>query len=226
MDRSIVETDPHAVIEGMLIGACARRRAPRASSTSARSTRWRCERLQQRASTRRASGACSGKDILGTGIDVRHHDPPRRRRLRLRRVHGAHGLDGGPRRRAARQVRPHRRVRLPRPADRAQQRRDLGQRPAIVAQRAPSGSPRSAPATCRESRGAARSGTKVFSLVGNIRNTGLVEVPMGITLREIVFDIGGGIPERPDVQGGADRRPLGRLPARVACSTCRWTSTR
>ena len=38
-------------------------------------------------------------------------------------------------------------------------------------------------------------GTKVFSLVGKIENTGLVEVPMGITLREIVYGIGGGIPE-------------------------------
>jgi NADH:ubiquinone oxidoreductase subunit F (NADH-binding) len=37
-------------------------------------------------------------------------------------------------------------------------------------------------------------GTKIFSLVGKITNTGLVEVPMGITLREIVYDIGGGIP--------------------------------
>ena len=37
-------------------------------------------------------------------------------------------------------------------------------------------------------------GTKVFSLVGKVKNTGLVEVPMGITLREIVFEIGGGIP--------------------------------
>jgi len=37
-------------------------------------------------------------------------------------------------------------------------------------------------------------GTKIFSLVGKINNTGLVEVPMGITLREIVYDIGGGIP--------------------------------
>jgi len=37
-------------------------------------------------------------------------------------------------------------------------------------------------------------GTKVFALAGAIRNTGLVEVPMGITLREIVYDIGGGIP--------------------------------
>lgn len=38
-------------------------------------------------------------------------------------------------------------------------------------------------------------GTKVFALAGRIRNTGLVEVPMGITLREIVFEIGGGIPD-------------------------------
>jgi NADH:ubiquinone oxidoreductase subunit F (NADH-binding)/Pyruvate/2-oxoacid:ferredoxin oxidoreductase delta subunit len=38
-------------------------------------------------------------------------------------------------------------------------------------------------------------GTKIFSLVGKINNTGLVEVPMGITLRQIVYDIGGGIPE-------------------------------
>ncbi len=37
-------------------------------------------------------------------------------------------------------------------------------------------------------------GTKVFSLAGNINNAGLVEVPMGITLREIIYDIGGGIP--------------------------------
>jgi len=37
-------------------------------------------------------------------------------------------------------------------------------------------------------------GTKTFCLVGRIENTGLIEVPMGITLREIVYDIGGGIP--------------------------------
>lgn len=38
------------------------------------------------------------------------------------------------------------------------------------------------------------SGTKIFSLVGKVNNTGLIEVPMGVTIREIVFDIGGGIP--------------------------------
>jgi NADH:ubiquinone oxidoreductase subunit F (NADH-binding)/(2Fe-2S) ferredoxin len=38
-------------------------------------------------------------------------------------------------------------------------------------------------------------GTKIFSLVGKINNTGLIEVPMGMTLREIVYEIGGGIPD-------------------------------
>ncbi len=37
-------------------------------------------------------------------------------------------------------------------------------------------------------------GTKIFSLVGKVNNTGLVEIPMGVTLREIIYDIGGGIP--------------------------------
>ena len=38
-------------------------------------------------------------------------------------------------------------------------------------------------------------GTKIFSLVGKVKNTGLVEVPMGITIEEIVFDIGCGTPD-------------------------------
>jgi bidirectional [NiFe] hydrogenase diaphorase subunit len=38
-------------------------------------------------------------------------------------------------------------------------------------------------------------GTKIFALAGKVKTTGLIEVPMGITLREIVYDIGGGIPD-------------------------------
>jgi NADH:ubiquinone oxidoreductase subunit F (NADH-binding)/(2Fe-2S) ferredoxin/ferredoxin len=44
--------------------------------------------------------------------------------------------------------------------------------------------------------GRGSSGTKVFSLVGKIKNTGLVEVPIGTTLRRIVFDVGGGVPKK------------------------------
>ena len=54
-------------------------------------------------------------------------------------------------------------------------------------------------------------GTKVFALAGKIVNTGLVEIPMGTPLRDIVFDIGGGIPGGQAVQGGSDRRPFRRL---------------
>ena len=60
--------------------------------------------------------------------------------------------------------------------------------------RRPSGSPAIGTGDVSKSPWGGSSGTKVFSLVGNVRNSGLVEVPMGITLREIVFDIGGGIP--------------------------------
>ncbi len=38
-------------------------------------------------------------------------------------------------------------------------------------------------------------GTKVFALAGRVKNTGLIEVPMGMTIREIIYDIGGGIPD-------------------------------
>ena len=58
-------------------------------------------------------------------------------------------------------------------------------------------------------------GTKVFALAGKIVNTGLIEVPMGTTLREIVFDIGGGIPDGKQIQGGADRRTFRRLHPRA-----------
>lgn len=45
-------------------------------------------------------------------------------------------------------------------------------------------------------------GTKTFALTGEVNNTGLIEVPMGTTLREIVFDIGGGI------RGGKNSKPF------------------
>ncbi|MBI5308404.1 MAG: SLBB domain-containing protein [Planctomycetes bacterium] len=52
-------------------------------------------------------------------------------------------------------------------------------------------------------------GTKIFALAGNVKNTGLVEVPMGTTLREIVFDIGGGIPGRKQFKAAQMGGPSG-----------------
>ncbi len=52
-------------------------------------------------------------------------------------------------------------------------------------------------------------GTKVFALAGNIRNTGLIEVPMGIPLRTIIFDIGGGTPEGTEFKAAQTGGPSG-----------------
>jgi NADH:ubiquinone oxidoreductase subunit F (NADH-binding)/(2Fe-2S) ferredoxin/ferredoxin len=52
-------------------------------------------------------------------------------------------------------------------------------------------------------------GTKIFSLVGKINNTGLVEVPMGITLREIIYDIGGGIKDNKKIKAVQTGGPSG-----------------
>jgi len=52
-------------------------------------------------------------------------------------------------------------------------------------------------------------GTKIFSLVGKVKNTGLVEVPMGVTLKDIIFDIGGGILEDKDFKAVQTGGPSG-----------------
>jgi bidirectional [NiFe] hydrogenase diaphorase subunit len=52
-------------------------------------------------------------------------------------------------------------------------------------------------------------GTKVFALAGRIRNTGLIEVPMGMPLREIIFDIGGGIPDGGEFKAAQTGGPSG-----------------
>ncbi|MCX7044963.1 MAG: NADH-quinone oxidoreductase subunit NuoF [Candidatus Sumerlaeota bacterium] len=52
-------------------------------------------------------------------------------------------------------------------------------------------------------------GTKIFSLVGKVNNTGLVEVPMGATLRQVVFDIGGGVKNNKKFKGVQTGGPSG-----------------
>ncbi|MBU2644141.1 NADH-quinone oxidoreductase subunit NuoF [bacterium] len=52
-------------------------------------------------------------------------------------------------------------------------------------------------------------GTKIFALVGKINNTGLVEVPMGTTLREIIYEIGGGIPNKREFKAVQTGGPSG-----------------
>jgi len=58
-------------------------------------------------------------------------------------------------------------------------------------------------------------GTKVFALAGKVVNTGLIEVPMGTTLREIIYDIGGGIPDNKEFKAVQTGGPSGGcLPAK------------
>jgi NADH:ubiquinone oxidoreductase subunit F (NADH-binding) len=52
-------------------------------------------------------------------------------------------------------------------------------------------------------------GTKVFALTGQLTNTGLIEVPMGITLREIVYEIGGGVPGKAEFKAAQTGGPSG-----------------
>ena len=60
-------------------------------------------------------------------------------------------------------------------------------------------------------------GTKIFSLVGKINNTGLVESPMGTPLRKIIYELGGGIP------GGKNLKPSRPVVLRVAvCPKVTW----
>ncbi|MBN1305985.1 MAG: NADH-quinone oxidoreductase subunit NuoF [Anaerolineales bacterium] len=62
-------------------------------------------------------------------------------------------------------------------------------------------------------------GTAVFALTGNIKNTGLIEVPMGITLREIIYEIGGGIPKKKKFKAVQTGGPLGGCLPETALDT-------
>jgi NADP-reducing hydrogenase subunit HndC len=183
MDRSIVESDPHAVIEGMLIGARAigvkegfvyiRSEYPLAIS-----------RLEIAIEQAREYGLL-GKDILGKGFDFN---------LEIKQGAGAfvcgeetsliHSIEG---------ISPEPSQRPPFPAESGL----WGQPTNINNVETWANVPRIIirGADWFAGIGTEKSkGTKVFSLVGKINNTGLVEVPMGITLKEIIFDIGGGVP--------------------------------
>ena len=184
MDRSIIESDPHSVLEGMIIGA-------RAIGASHGHVYIRNEyplalkRLSLAIEQAREYGLL-GKDILGAGFDFD---------ISVQRGAGAFvcgeetsllsSLQGLP---------PEPRVRPPFPVESGIRGEPTNinnvETWATVAEIISRGADWFAGIGTETSKG-----TKVFSLVGKVRNTGLVEVPMGITVREIVFDIGGGIPD-------------------------------
>jgi len=183
MDRSVLEADPHAVIEGMIIGARAVG-AARGFLYIRNEYPLALARVGHALEQARAYGLL-GPDILGTGFD-----------LDLEVVRGAGAFVSGEETALLASIeggRAYPRQRPPYPAERG-----LWGRPTVINNVETWAN---VPAIIRRGSAwfaglgtATSKGTKIFSLVGKIANTGLVEVPMGITLREIVYGIGGGIP--------------------------------
>jgi len=192
MDRSIVEADPHSVIEGMIIGGYAidsnsgyiymRKEYPLAM-----------KRLEIAIEQARKKGLL-GKDIFGSGFDFD---------IVIHRGAGAFvcgessalmasmaGNAGEPRAKYVRSV-----------------ERGFRDKPTVlnnvetwaniplIIEKGASWFGAIGTGDVSDSPWNGSSGTKVFSLVGDVTNIGLVEVPMGITLREIIYNIGGGIPD-------------------------------
>ena len=182
MDRSIMEGDPHRMLEGMMIAGIAtgshegyiyvRAEYPMAVS-----------RLENAIKQARKIGLL-GSNILGSGFDFDFH---------INKGAGAFVCGEGSALTASIEgKRGMPRVKPPRTVEKG-----LFEKPTVLnnvetyanvpkiitkgAKWYKSIGPESSP------------GTKAFALTGNIQNTGLIEVPMGTTLREIIFDIGGGM---------------------------------
>ncbi len=184
MDRSIVESDPFAVLEGMTIGARAigaqtgfvyiRAEYPLA-----------VERLQKAIETAREYGLL-GDGIFGTDFSFD---------VRLNMGAGAFVCGEETSLIASLEGRmPEPRVRPPYPAECGYHGKPTNINNVETWANVPHIVRRGAQWFSGIGTQTSR-GTKVFSLVGKVNNTGLVEVPMGITLREIVFEIGGGVPK-------------------------------
>ncbi len=182
MDRSLIEGNPHSVIEGMIIGAYAmgatagyvyiRREYPLALQTLTTALRQAREY------------GFLGRDILGSGFSFD---------IGINRGGGAFVCGES----SALMASMEGKVGEPRPKYVHMSEKGLWGRPTclnnvetwanvpLIINRG---------ADWYASIGTEKSkGTKIFSLVGKVNNTGLIEVPMGITLREVIFEIGGGI---------------------------------
>ena len=198
MDRSVLESDPHSVLEGMAIAA-------RAVGASFGYIYIRAEyplaiaRLEKALSDARAYGLL-GQNILGTdfSFDIE---------LRL----GAGAFVCGEETALLTSIEGNRgmpKTRPPYPASKG-----VWEKPTVINNVETFAN---VPVILHKGaewyKGigmAGSSGTKVFALTGKVKNSGLVEVPMGVTLREIVYDIGGGIFKDIPIKGVQTGGPSG-----------------
>ena len=206
MDRSIIETDPHSVIEGMLIGAYAvgsnegyiyiRKEYPLAM-----------ERLKIAINQAREYGLL-GKNILNSGFEFDIH---------IHRGAGAfvcgestaliQSISGRPGEPYPSYVYPTEVGFRGKPT--VVNNVETWASIPVIIQKGAEWFASIGTGDVTDNPWNGSSGTKVFSLVGDICNTGLVEVPMGITLREIIEDIGGGIPNNREFKAVQTGGPSG-----------------
>ncbi len=185
MDRSILEADPHVILEGMIIAARAIN-SPQGYIYCRTEYPLAIHRLTLAISQARDYGLL-GKDILGSGFD-----------FDVDIYQGAGAFVCGEETALMRSIEGKRGMPRPRPPFPA--KHGLWNKPTVlnnvetlanVPRIILNGSDWFSRVGTVTSKG-----TKVFALSGDINNIGLVEVPMGITLRKMIYDIGGGIPNR------------------------------
>ncbi|GHV84517.1 NADH dehydrogenase [Spirochaetia bacterium] len=200
MDRSTIEGDPHSVIEGMItagkaIGAHQGFVYIRAEYPLA------IERLKIALKQAEDYGLL-GKNILGSGFDFDIE-------IRL----GAGAFVCGEETALIKSVEGNRGMPVPKPPFPAN--KGLWQQPTII-----NNVETLANIPVITAKGGAwlaklgtekSKGTKVFALTGKVKNSGLVEVPMGTTLREIIFEIGGGIKDGKKFKGVQTGGPSGGI---------------
>ncbi|MDR0759377.1 MAG: NADH-quinone oxidoreductase subunit NuoF [Treponema sp.] len=200
MDRSTIEGDPHSIIEGMItagkaIGAHLGYVYIRAEYPLA------IDRLRIALDQARGYGLL-GTNILGSGFDFDIE-------IRL----GAGAFVCGEETALIKSVEGNRGMPVPKPPFPAN--KGLWQRPTII-----NNVETLANVPVITAKGGAwlarigtekSKGTKVFALTGKVKNSGLVEVPMGTTLREIIFEIGGGIKDKKKFKGVQTGGPSGGI---------------
>jgi NADH:ubiquinone oxidoreductase subunit F (NADH-binding)/(2Fe-2S) ferredoxin/NAD-dependent dihydropyrimidine dehydrogenase PreA subunit len=185
MDRSILEADPHVLLEGMIIAA----RAINAHQgyIYCRSEYPLAVNRLEIAIKQAEDYGLLGQDILGSGFD-----------FKIEIYQGAGAFVCGEETALMRSIEGKRGMPRPRPPFPAEQ--GLWEKPTIlnnvetlanIPQIILNGSQWYSAVGTKTSKG-----TKVFALSGDVNNIGLVEVPMGTTLRKMIYDVGGGIPNK------------------------------
>ena len=184
MDRSIMEGNPHSILEGMMIAGVAT--GATEGYIYVRAEYPLAVKRLQTAIEKATEVGLLGDDIMGSGFCFHMH---------INRGAGAFVCGEGSALTASIEgKRGMPRVKPPRTVDQG-----LWGKPTVLNNVETFAN---VPGILRRGSGWYRgigtegsSGTKTFALTGNVVNTGLVEVPMGTTLREVIFDIGGGIPD-------------------------------